>query len=409
MKRLAVFLAALLIVSCNQVPGRTGPVSYAETQRAPNMQGSIGRASVSPGGVIESPPQQVEVKRVVKVALLLPLTGRNAELGKAMQDAATVSLFDKYARLSPNQQSTKVELMPIDTGDSPELARKAMSKALNDGAEVIVGPVFGDATEAVGGMAVEKKVPVLSFSNNKARGVAPTTYLMGFSPYEQAARVVRYAVENGKKRIAVLVPKSPLGDEVLAAARAVAKESGKLVVIEAQYSPQAVGLEPALNKLIPASSPPPFDALLMVETGAPLDALIRALSARGVTQANMQFMGTGVWDDAALLQRTNLDGAWIASSNPQATSEFETRFKSVYGYTPPRISSLSYDAVALVVTLAVTNRPFNQEALAMGRGFWGPANGLFRLKASALAERGLAVLQVENSGLKVISPAPTGF
>ncbi len=415
MKRITLILAACIIASCQQVPGRNANAapSYAETQRAPNAPGGVAdlaRQASGNKGVIEAPPvPEVAVKRVVKVGLLLPLTGRHAELGKAMQDAATVSLFDKYARLSVVQQATKVELMPVDTGDSPELARKAMTAALADGAEIIIGPVFGDATEASAHQAAAKNVPVLSFSNNRARGVAPNTYLMGFSPQEQALRVVRYAVENGKKRIAVLVPKTPLGEEVLTAARAVAKESGKVVIIESTYAANAVGLEAAVSKLLPTGETPHFDALLMAETGAPLESVLRALSARGITQANMQFMGTGVWDDTALLSRTNLDGAWLASSNPVATSEFDARFRSVYGYAPPRISSLAYDAVALAVTLAVSNRPFNQEALTAGRGFMGPANGLFRLRPNGAVDRGLAVLQVEGSGLKVISPAPTGF
>jgi len=414
MRRFALLFTAFVIASCQQVPGRNANAnqSYAEAQRAPDARGGtadLARQAANAKGLIESPaPTNVDVKRVVKVGLLLPLTGRHAELGRAMQDAATVSLFDKYARLSIVQQSTKVELMPVDTGDSPELARKAMATALAGGAEIIIGPVFSDATEAAAPQAAAKNVPVLSFSNNRSRVLSGTTYLMAFSPQEQALRVVRYAVENGKKRIAVLVPKTPLGEEVLTAARTVAKETGKVTILESTYGANAVGLEAAVTKLLP-NGQPEFDALLLAESGSPLESVLRALSARGITQANMQLMGTGVWDDAALLSRTNLDGAWLASSNPVATAEFDARFRSVYGYAPPRISSLAYDAVALAVTLAVSNRPFNTEALTAGRGFMGPANGLFRLRPNGAVDRGLAVLQVQGPGLKVISPAPTGF
>lgn len=407
---LSLFLVITLIASCQQVPGRKGPVEYQETHRAPNARGGIAESAAKPDSSVRDESAAVEVKKIVKVALLLPLTGRHSDLGRALQDAATVSLFDKYARLSPNQQAVKVELISKDTGDSPERARAAMTAALSEGAELIIGPVFADATEAAAPLAAAKNIPVLSFSNNRSRAAVVGTYLLGFSPQEQALRVVRYAVANNRQRIAVLVPRSPVGDEVLAAANAVVKETGKLIILEARYAPQGVGLDAALSKLIPAGGgAPSFDAVLLAETGAPLESILKALAARGVSPANTQFMGTGMWDDAGLLARTNLDGAWLASSAPNATSDFEIRFKNTYGYAPPRISSLAYDAVALAVTLAVSNRPYSAENLTTNGGFLGPANGIFRLRNGGAVERGLAVLQVENGKLKVISPAPTGF
>ena len=346
--------------------------------------------------------------KTVKVGLLLPLTGRNAELGRAMQDAATVSLFDKYARLSVAQQAIRVELLPKDTGDSPEFARAAMASALKDGAEIIIGPIFSDATETAAPLAQTQRVSVLSFSNNKKRASAGT-YLLGFSPQEQTARVMDYALQH-KKHVAVLVPQTPLGDEVLAAAQASAKAAGVVLGGEARYSAQGGGLDAALTKLMPVNgTSPTFDALLLADGGPTLETVLRALSARGINGSNVQFLGTGVWDDVPLLQRVNLNGAWFASSAPYATVQFENRFRTTYKYTPPRIASLSYDAVALAVTLATSGRSYSTENLTNKAGFVGPANGIFRLRPDGTTERGLAVIQVTGSTMQVISPAPTGF
>ena len=414
-RSLILVFALLTISSCIPFDTRTGtaqpgiPASTSlQTQRAPGRAAPLSFPIENPV-VSNSGASSAAVSKTVKVGLLLPLTGRNAELGRAMQDAAAVSLFDRYARLSVAQQSIRVELFPIDTGDSPELARKGMQQAVAGGMEMVIGPIFGDATEAAAPIAVAKHIPVLSFSNNKARGNIAGVYLMGFSPQEQTARVVRYAADAGKKRIAVLVPKSALGDEVLAAAQSVAKETGKISIVVSQYEAQGGGMDAAVTKLAPNNSELSFDALLLAETGAPLQSLLRTLASRGINSSNMQFLGTGMWDDAALLTRTNLDGAWIASSNPDATSQFEKRFRSTYDYSPPRISSLAYDAVALAVTLATSDRPFTGETLTTPRGFVGPANGMFRLRDAATAERGLAVLQIQGNTLQQLSPAPKEF
>jgi hypothetical protein len=153
-----------------------------------------------------------------------------------------------------------------------------------------------------------------------------------------------------------------------------------------------------------------FDSLLLPEGGQQaLATILRALSTRGVTPQNVQFLGTGFWDEADLLRRTALTGAWLASSPPNLTAHFEQRFMNTYHYVPARISSLAYDAVALGVTLATSGRGFGPDALTQPAGYSGPANGIFRLRANGTVQRGLAVLEVRGADLIVIDPAPAGF
>lgn len=356
---------------------------------------------------IAPPGSQYADGKTIRVGLLLPLTGRSAELGRAMQDAATVSLFDKYASLSSRLAGTRVELLPKDTGDTPEQATQAMNDAIAEGAEFIIGPIFADATEAGAMVARSKGVSVLSLSNSAARG-GSGIYMFGFSPEEQTARVVNYALGAGKSRVAALVPDSPLGIIVLEAAKKTLANQGIALVREVKYSPQGVGLDVAANQLLPAGVPD-FDALLLPEGGPALGTMLRALNARGVSSRNVQLLGTGIWDDASLVRRVPLEGAWLASSPPLATAAFENRFRSTYQYVPPRIASLSYDAVALAVTLATSGRAFDTPTLTSEAGFVGPANGIFRLRPDGRVERGLAVLEVQSGTFKVLSPAPAGF
>ncbi len=348
------------------------------------------------------------VGKTVRVGLLLPLTGRSAELGRAMQDAATVALFDKYATLSTRQLSVKVELLPKDTGDSPEQAAEAMREAIAEGAQFIIGPLFADATESAASVAKAQNISVLSLSNSSAKGGAGV-YMFGFSPQEQTTRVVNYAVGAGKARIAALVPDSPLGATVLQAAKAALAAQGIAMVREVKYAPQGVGLDVATTELVGPTGSADFDALLLPEGGPALGTILRALNARGVSSRNVQLLGTGIWDDASLIRRVPLEGAWLASSTPMDTAAFENRFRSTYDYVPPRIASLAYDAVALAVTLAASGRSFDTPTLTSVAGFSGPANGVFRLRPDGRTERGLAVLQVQAGTFRVLSPAPSGF
>ncbi len=405
----ATLIAALLVSSCMAPPPRG-----SRTQRAPQISSDLAPGSsttITPYDNLTANAGEdaaIANQKVVKVALLLPLTGRSAELGRALQDAATVSLFDKYARLSVSAQTVRVELLPKDTGDTPDQAARAMSEAVEAGAQFAIGPLFADATSAAAPIARAKNISVLSLSNTRTQA-SPGTYMFGFSPAEQTERVVSYAIASGKIKIAVLAPNSGLGDAVIATARETAQKQGVKLVAEARYMLQGAGMDTALNQLVPAGKKPAFDAILIPEGGAALDTIMRGLSARGVKPSTVKFLGTGLWDDADLLRRVNLDSAWFASSPPELTSQFEQRFLATYKYAPPRIASLSYDAVALAVTLATSGRSFDATTLAAPAGFAGPANGIFRLRANGITQRGLAVMEVQGGNRKVISPAPTGF
>lgn len=405
-------LALLALSACDRPytpppsPRELAPFPVSQGRLAPDQPGS---GAIQATSTIAAPAGDMfQTGRTVRVGLLLPLTGRSAEMGRAMQDAATLSLFDKYAALSVRQGTVKVELLPKDTGDTPEQAVAAMQSAIDEGAEFIIGPLFSDATEAAAAVARAKNIQVLSLSNNTARG-GNGVYMYGFSPQEQAARVVTFAAGAGKARIAALVPDSPFGTMVLGAARDAMAKQGMVLAKEVRYSPQGVGIDAAANALVPDGAAPDFDALLLPEAGPALGTILRALNARGVSSRNVQLLGTGIWDDAALVRRVPLEDAWLASSPPAATALFENRFRSTYQYVPPRIASLAYDAVALTVTLATSGRPFSADMLTSDAGFIGPANGVFRLRPDGRTERGLAVLQVQAGAFKVVAPAPTGF
>lgn len=401
-------LLMLTLAACDRPYTPPAPerqlATYPTTQAAPPP---VVASAVTPAAPI-SGVDIFDNGTVIRVGLLLPLTGRNAELGKALQDAATLSLFDKYGMLSTRQASVRVELIPKDTGDTPEQAAQAMQEAIDEGVVFVIGPLFGEATAAAAPIARARNISVLSLSNDVSRG-GNGVYMYGFSPQEQTARIVNYARTEGKARIAALVPDTPLGNMVLDASRRTLAGSGFVLAREVRYASQGVGIDKALEQLLPAGQAPDFDALLLPENGPVLGTILRALNTRGLGREQIQLISTGVWDDAALLRRVTLDGAWLASSPPANAIAFDQRFRSTYQYVPPRPASLAYDAVALAVTLGTSGRAFDAATLTSDAGFSGPANGVFRLRADGRTERGLAVLEVQSGVFRVLSPAPTGF
>ncbi len=86
------------------------------------------------------------------------------------------------------------------------------------------------------------------------------------------------------------------------------------------------------------------------------------------------------------------------------------RFRAAFGYTPPRLASLAYDATAMASVLAQnpTATDFSASALTDANGFRG-VDGIFRLRPDGSVERAYAIHEVTADGFRVIQPAADSF
>jgi ABC-type branched-subunit amino acid transport system substrate-binding protein len=347
------------------------------------------------------------------VALLVPLSGANAELGQALLDAAQLALFESGA--------DRLILVPRDTGGNAAGAAGAARAVIGDGARLILGPLLAPEVEAVKPITQEAHVNVIAFSTvtNLAGG---NIYLMGFLPRQEVVREVGYARERGLARFAALAPNSPYGHLMADALRETASGSGGSVTKVEFFDPRAGDVSPAIQHLLPGggagsaepspASPTatPFDALLLPEGGSSLKQIASQVRAAGGNAKPVQLLGSGLWDTPDIGSDPALVGGWFASSPPEARRDFERRFNATYGHNPPRLASLGYDAAALAAVLArgQAGEPFSQQAILNPSGFTG-VDGLFRFTPNGLVQRGLAVLEVEPQGTSVVSPAPQSF
>jgi ABC-type branched-subunit amino acid transport system substrate-binding protein len=335
-----------------------------------------------------------------RVALLLPFSGGSAEtraIAEALEHAAEMAVLDS--------KNTDILLMPRDDGATPEKAAAAAAKAISDGAEIIIGPLFAQSVTAVAPVARANHVPVIAFSTDRSVG-GNGVYLLSFQPETEVNRIVSYAARTGHSSFAALVPKTAYGDKVEDAFRdSVARAGGRIAAIESfDERPQAVGA-PARTAAQSGA-----DAILIAEGGAMLQAIAPAVALAGANNRTMQLLGTGLWDDASITREPVLANGWFAAPAPEAFRNFAAHYREIYESAPPRIATLSYDAVSLVALLT-RGRPyqrFTDTALTDPNGFAG-VDGIFRFRDNGSAERGLAILQVRQGEFYVVDPAPRTF
>ena len=337
----------------------------------------------------------------VKAGLILPLSasGNATVAAQSMRNAAEMALAEF--------NNPDLQLLVKDDGGSAPGAQQAAQQALDEGAEIILGPLFALTVGPVGRAARARGVPVIAFStdtNVAARGV----YLLSFLPEADVERIIGYAASQGRRSFAALVPDNAYGSVAEAAFKqAVGRAGGRVIALERYPLDRAQMQTPVRNVAQAASQ---ADAIFVPDGTDAVPTIVQTLTANGIDTKRVQLLGTGLWEDAQIFSNPLLDGAWYAGPDSTGFRNFSARYRSRYGKDPVRTASLAYDAVALVAALVKTQgrQRFSDDVLTNSSGFTG-IDGLFRFRPDGTNQRGLAVLRVSPTGGQIISPPPKGF
>lgn len=373
----------------------------------------------------------------IRIALLLPLSGPGESLGNAFLDAAAMALFEAY--------DPRLHLFPLDTGGTPEGARRAALSAVAGEVDIVIGPLFADSIRAAAPVLREEDIKMIGFSNNPDVA-GDGVYLLSFMPEQEVKRVIQFASDQDYGQFAALIPDSLYGAAVLEGfSEAVYLAGREITGLEIYTRDTQSFLEPVRRlanydvrrdayleeetflknlgdddfaeeilknlETMETLGSPPFTSVIVPESGQFLRSLIPLLPFFEIDPVEVKFLGTGLWYDPTLAGEPTLEGAWFAGPDPEKVEGFMTRFQSLYGYRPLRIATLSFDAVSLVASLSrieIRRARFSDRTLRNANGFSG-IDGIFRFQADGTTERGFAILEIRKDGFHIVSPPPDHF
>jgi branched-chain amino acid transport system substrate-binding protein len=337
----------------------------------------------------------------LRIALLLPLSGRAAPLGQSLQQAAELALFESGAK--------DIALAAYDSGDTAEAALQAYRKAKTDGVALVLGPLFGTSASALVNEVRQGGANVISFSNDETVA-QPGVWVMGIAAPPQVRRVVDHAIAQGIRRFAAFAPNTAYGEQMSRTLDShVAVRGGTVVAVEL-YDAESPDLAVAARRLAGEIKGEGKLAILVPVAPPRLSSALTSLAAAGLDSRSVQLIGTGVWDVGGIQQETMLRGAWYGAPDPARRLDFERRFLATYGRPPHRLATLAYDAVALAGHLArmKPGGDFTPDAITNANG-WAGVDGAFRFFPDGRTERALAVIEIQGDKVIVVSPAQGSF
>lgn len=340
----------------------------------------------------------------IPVALLVPKTSKDAApVATSLENAARMAVADLG--------DVKIDLRVYDTAGDATVAAQQAQKAVDDGARLIIGPLYAEAANAAAINVADDGVNILSFSNNPSIA-GGNLFILGKTFENTAKRIVDFAISQGKRRAVVVYPNNVEGSFGLAAIRSAAQNTSLQVVSAQGFEFSQQGVVNAVPLIKAAVDIEGADLVLLTSTSVgALPLLAQLLPEAGVSPDKIQYAGLARWDiPAQTLELKGLQGGWFAMPDYVRAEEFAKRYDQTYGARPHQLASLAYDGIAAAGVLAKSGRSdaFFAQNLTQPAGFEG-VDGIFRLKSDGTNERGLSIAKVQDKQVLIIDPAPRAF
>lgn len=361
-------------------------------------------APVEPGGSAAAPA--LRPGQPIPVALLVPAGSTNPAddfLARNLENAARLAIADL--------SGVPVDLRVHATAGQPGQAAAAARTAVEEGAAIILGPVYAEEANAAGVAVAGTGVNLLAFSNNPTIA-GGNVFILGPTFRNTADRLIRYGRGMGIDRYLIVHGNDLQGSIGRDAIRQAAAANRATVTGVEVYPLTQEGIRLAAPAIAAAAEAQGAQAIFTTANPtADLPLLASDLPLAGLSPEAVRMIGLTRWDATPqILALPGLQGGLFAVPDQAMLRAFETRYQAAYGAPPHPLASLAYDGIAAIGALAARGNPqaLSRRALTQPQGFEG-TSGIFRLLPDGTNERGLAVATVQRGQVVILDPAPRSF
>lgn len=292
-------------------------------------------------------------KQSIPVGVVLPLTGAQEDLGKAVLNGVELGLF---------QSSAAITLYPYDTHSAMDDTVSAVEEAVAERIPFIIGPLSSAETATVHAVTAGRSTLLLSLSNDHTV-ITPQVFLQGLTAPLQTKRIVEFAQGNGVNKIIGIFSDTPQGHQWADAF----KEYGQVFFYhpEDKQDTEVKAIADQVNAMDP-------DGIFIPEAGNGTLSLIANLRYQDANPAKRHFLGSMGWDQPAMIKDQNLTKAWFVTYDWPAWKKFHKDYKAHFGSEPPKLAFLGYQAVGKIEQHAkgkhIWDQPYRLSVLEIRSG-----------------------------------------
>ncbi|MBU3201305.1 ABC transporter substrate-binding protein [Clostridium estertheticum] len=308
----------------------------------------------------------------IKIGVVLPLTGPNSSFGKSGQNG--IKLLEDQLNKDGGINGRKIKFIYEDDEGKPDTATTVGTKLISsDNVVAIVGPLTSGSAIALGPIATQSKIPMITGSGTNpdvTKKGGEYVYRSCFIDPFQGTVIAKFASGDLKaKTAAILYDNGNDYSKGLAEffEKSFVAAGGKIVAKET-YATGDKDFKAQLTKMQPTKP----DVVLLPDYYGTVGNIAKQARAIGIT---VPLLGGDGWDSAELFKvgGTAVNGCYLsdhysADDTAPLVVAFQKEYKAKYNLNADAMAVLNYDAAKIMVeaikTAGKTDGPSIKAALA---------------------------------------------
>jgi hypothetical protein len=355
----------------------------------------------------------------IKIGLLVPLTGKNSEIGQSIV---------KSTRLAINRiNNVSIEIIPKDTQSNPKITLKAAKELSDLGIKIVIGPVFNENLIYLDEL---NEVTFLSLTNQNDN-FSKNIINAGINATSQLNAIKKFIELYQIKKTIFLTPDVSFKSEIQKAI-----SNSKIKIIEnyiyntdptkltkqiekiTRYKIRKQNLEDEIVRLEKSDQNNKerlikklkrrdtlgnvnFDSVVISDFDESLKSVTTSLLYTDVSPKEKYFITLNQWFDESLLNETSSQPLYFPSANKNNYDKFSAEYFEKYNQYPNQLSFLSYDLIGLVYYLILQNNSVIDEKIFTKKTLFKGKVGVFEIKNNKINHI-LNFYKVENEEFKKI-------
>ena len=334
--------------------------------------------------------KNLENKNILKIGVLLPLSGQFQDIGESFLKAIQLALYDIF--------NENIKIYPKDSKGNALGAYQAAKTFEEDEIEIVIGPIFYESLERLGEI---NNITFISLTN-KTDKIPKNVIAFGINIDSQIKVLKKYFNEIQVTKTLLLSPNSEFIEQsesvkekdILKFYRTYSydtnpkKITGEIEKIT-KYRERKKDLErrikileksdlykhkQELKKLeqIHTLGTVNFDSVFVIDFGERLKSVLTSFMFSDISSKKVSFFTINQWFDETFFNENAMQNLHFPSIDFDNLIKFNKKFSSTFNEEPNVVSILAYDALGLIYYCWVNNNfQFQKDQLYSKKGFKG--------------------------------------
>ena len=341
----------------------------------------------------------------IKIGLLVPMTGKNKDLGQSIIKAVSLAIKDIDSDL--------IEIIPKDTATKPNQTLRSAFELKEMGVKVVIGPIFYESITYLDEM---KDLTFLSLTN-KTLDLPKNVISAGINSTSQLNTIKKFLEKNNIQRTIFLTPIQDFEFEVKRGIKNSKIKIFKDYVYNSDptkltsqieeitnYKIRKQNLEDEIYRIKKSNETNKekkikrlekryslgglnFDAVVIADFDESLKSVATSLLYTDVTPKNKYFITLNQWFDQSLLNETDIQPIYYPSINKNNFNNYKDKFYKEFKEYPSHLTLLSYDLVGLVYYLSLKTNLSNLNKLFKKKNSFKGKIGIFDIQNNKINHR----------------------